>query len=258
MISMTTVEAIGTLLGLLCVVLYVRQNIWSWPVGLAQVLLFIIVFYEAKLYSDLVLHVIYVGMQIYGWHHWLRGGDQGASLPVTRLTRKSLGVWAAVATLGCVLWGLLMASYTDAAAPYPDAFIAATSLVAQWLITRKKLEAWWFWIAVDVAAIGVYLYKSLYFASALYLLFLGLAITGYRSWRKASLRDLGQESSHDLRPDTGQVCATSSGASTADRDRLERSRSARCHDLRRPGNDINPASSAIGLGSQALSPDQRD
>lgn len=78
-----------------------------------------------------------------------------------------------------------MANYTDAAVPYWDAFIAVMSLIAQWLLTKKKVESWYFWIAVDVVAIGVYLYKHLYFTTGLYTIFLVLAILGLFEWKKS-------------------------------------------------------------------------
>ena len=185
---MSTIEAVRAVFGFLCVVLYVRQNIWAWPVGLVQIVLFIVVFYDARLYSDLVLHVIYLFMQIYGWSHWLRGGDQGASLKVTRLARSQVGVWVGVSLIGSLIAGYLMATRTSAAAPYPDAFVAVTSVVAQWLTTTKKLESWLFWIVVDLVAVGIYLYKDLYFATTLYGLFLVLGVAGYFTWGRQSPR----------------------------------------------------------------------
>ena len=77
-----------------------------------------------------------------------------------------------------------MKSFTDAAVPYADAFTTVTSLVAQWLMARKRLESWWFWIAVDVVAIGVYFYKQLYLTTGLYAVFLVLATIGFFAWRK--------------------------------------------------------------------------
>jgi nicotinamide mononucleotide transporter len=185
-LHMSSLEILGTILGFICVWLYVRENIWSWPIGLVQVLLFIFVFYQAKLYSDMILHIIYVFLQLYGWYYWTRGNRENEKLPVTQITKSEFGVWVIVAMLGTAAWGYTMATYTDAAAPYPDAFIAATSLVAQWLISKKKLENWLFWIAVDVVAIGVYFYKSLYLITTLYFLFLILAGKGYWEWRKSA------------------------------------------------------------------------
>jgi nicotinamide mononucleotide transporter len=181
---MTWIEGIAAVCGLLCVWLTVRQNIWCWPTGLIQVLLYIGVFYHARLYSDLILHVIYVIMQVYGWYHWLHGGHNRSELPVTMLSMPALTGWIIVGMGAIIPWGYLMATYTDAAAPYPDAFITAMSLIAQWLMARKRLESWYFWIGVDIVAIVVYLYKELFITTGLYSVFLILALFGYFQWRR--------------------------------------------------------------------------
>jgi len=178
------IEFTATVFGFACVLLFVFRNIWAWPTGLVQVVLYCYIFYEVKLYSDLILHVIYVGLQLYGWYHWLYGGARRDSLPVRVLAPRTLAGWAALGLVGTLLWGTLMARYTDAALPYPDAFTTVLSLIAQWLLARKVLESWLFWIVVDVAAIGIYLVKGLYFTSGLYAAFLVLATLGFLQWRR--------------------------------------------------------------------------
>jgi nicotinamide mononucleotide transporter len=181
---MNWIEWIAAICGLMCVWLTVRQNVLCWPIGLIQVVLYIGVFYAARLYSDLILHVIYVGMQIYGWYHWLYGGQKRTELKVSVLPGKVRSVWILTGIAATTVWGYLMATYTDAAAPYADAFIAVMSLIAQWLMARKKLESWHFWIVVDLVAIVVYLYKELFVTTGLYSVFLLLAITGYSQWKR--------------------------------------------------------------------------
>jgi nicotinamide mononucleotide transporter len=181
---MTWIEGIAAVCGLLCVWLTVRQNVLCWPTGLIQVVLYIGVFYEARLYSDLILHVIYVVMQIYGWYHWLPGGAERTELKGTTLSLPALAGWIFLGAAATAPWGYTMATYTDAAAPYADAFIAVASLIAQWLMARKKLESWHFWVAVDLIAIAVYLYKQLFITTGLYSVFLILAILGFFQWRK--------------------------------------------------------------------------
>lgn len=82
-----------------------------------------------------------------------------------------------------------MQTYTNAAIPYADSFIMSASLVAQWLMARKKLESWLFWITVDVIAVGVYWIKELYITTGLYTVFLILAIMGFFEWRKSLLKE---------------------------------------------------------------------
>lgn len=188
---MTLIEIVAVAFGLTCVWLTIRQNIWCWPAGLVQVALYIVIFYQVKLYSNLMLHILYVGLQLYGWHHWLRGGKNQSVLPVSVLGWRSRLAWPAAATALTVCWGYFMSRYTDAAVPYGDAFTSVTSLVAQWLMARKQLESWFFWIAVDVVAIGIYWQQGLQLTSGLYAVFLILAALGWHEWRK-SLAEPGQ------------------------------------------------------------------
>jgi len=180
---MTVIELIATLFGLACVALCIRQSIWNWPTGLVQVVLYAWVFFHAKLYSDFLLHIIYAGLAIYGWIHWLVGGPQTNALPINRLTLSAFGAWVTVALAGAAILGRIMHRYTDAALPYWDAVITTLSLVAQYLIARKTLENWLFWIAVDVLAVGVYFYKGLYITTGLYGVFLVMATMGWFAWR---------------------------------------------------------------------------
>jgi nicotinamide mononucleotide transporter len=199
---MSLIETIAVAFGLLCVWLTICQNIWCWPTGLVQVVLYVIIFYQVKLYSDLILQVIYVVLQVYGWHHWLRGGKVHGALAVSHLPLRALLVWVAATFAGAAAWGWGMATFTDAAAPYWDAFITFASLVAQWLMTRKRLESWLFWISVDIVAIGVYLYKSLFMTSVLYAVFLVMATLGFFAWRK-TIRSLSDEdgiNTREIRP----------------------------------------------------------
>jgi len=189
---MTWIEAIAVVFGLVCVWLTIRQNIWCWPTGLVQVALYIFIFYRVALYSDLILHIIYVILQIYGWYHWLHGGENRKVLPVSTLGLQARVAWPAVAVFGTFGWGYLMATFTDAAVPYGDAFTTVSSLIAQWLMARKKLESWFFWISVDVVAVCIYWYKSLHLTSGLYAVFLILATLGWFAWRK-SLRQQNEE-----------------------------------------------------------------
>jgi nicotinamide mononucleotide transporter len=181
----TLIEVVAVLFGALCVGLTIRQNIWCWPTGLVQVVLYIDIFYQVKLYSDLLLHLIYVFMQCYGWYHWLHGGRGDGPLAVSRLSRAGVLGWPLLVLGGSLLWGQLMATHTDAALPYIDAFITVASLVAQWLMACKRLESWLFWITVDGVAIGVFWSRGLQLTSGLYALFLVLATLGFFTWRQA-------------------------------------------------------------------------
>lgn len=178
-----TVEIFGAIFGFLSVYFTIRQNIWCWYFGLLQVTLYCFVFYTSKLYSDMILHIIYIFLQFYGWYNWKYGGSNKSTLRVTLLTNTTF--WIGVTVIATLFTGYIMQTKTDASFPYEDAFIMIASLVAQYLMIKKVLESWLFWIIVDVVAIIIYAYKNLYFTTALYVLFLVMAVMGYLEWKKA-------------------------------------------------------------------------
>jgi nicotinamide mononucleotide transporter len=182
---MEWIELTAVILGLACVWLTVRQHIGCWPTGLAMVSLYIVIFFRAKLYSDMLLQVVYIGLQAYGWYAWLHGGAARTPLPVTRLTARAGVIWAAGCLVGSGTLGLVMHRWTDASFPYLDAFTTVASLIAQWFMGRKILESWLVWIVVDVVSIGMYLAKDLYLTAGLYTVFLLLATWGWFAWRKS-------------------------------------------------------------------------
>jgi nicotinamide mononucleotide transporter len=178
-------EIIAALVGALSVWLSVRQNIWSWPTAIVNVVLYAIVFYEAKLYADMGLQVVYAVLSIYGWYEWLYGGTGRTELRVTR-TGARLGILLTlIAAAGSVVIGLFLHHETDAALPFMDSFLSSTSLVAQWMMTKKLLENWAVWIGVDVLYVGMFIFKGLFLTSALYAVFLALAIKGLIDWRRS-------------------------------------------------------------------------
>jgi nicotinamide mononucleotide transporter len=182
---MTALELVAAAFGVACVWLYSRQSIWSWPAGLVQVVLFIWIFYEARLYSDVILHLVYVGLCSYGWWYWAAGGSHHHPLRIRRLGVFGLILSAGVAVVGTATLGFAMDRYTDADLAYWDATTTVLSLIAQFLIAKKILENWLVWIVVDVLAIGIYAVKGLYVTSALYCVFLCLAVYGWMTWIKA-------------------------------------------------------------------------
>ena len=189
---MSSIEIIGTALGVIGVWLMIRQNVWGWPVGLVQVTVSAWVFFGAKLYSDVILQGCFFAIQAYGWLHWWRGADAShAKLPVTRLGISSLIVWGAAGVAGTIGWGEIMRRNTDAALPHWDAFILVSSLIAPWWQARKRLECWVGWMIVNVVAVGVYWAKDLRLYAGLDLVFFGMAVAGHLAWRKSMLATVG-------------------------------------------------------------------
>ncbi len=175
---------LAAVLGAISVWLSVRQHIWSWPTGIVNVVLYIVVFYDAKLYADMGLQVIYVVLSFYGWYEWLYGGANRTELPVSRVTARLAVLLAVIGVAASAALGTLLAHRTDAALPFVDSSTSATSLVAQWMMTRKILENWIVWIVVDMVYIGMFIFKHLYKTAGLYGVFLVLATMGYIEWRR--------------------------------------------------------------------------
>jgi len=171
------------------VLLTVRQIIWCWPAGLVSAGFFIIVFLHARLYGAMALQGVYVALMLYGWHAWLHGGASGGQLRVSRTPRLWwLGLGLAGTVFAAAL-GLFLEHQTDAALPFWDAGATSFSLAAQWMTTRKWIENWLVWIAVDVVYVGIYVSQGLYPTAGLYAVFLVLAALGLLEWR----RSLGTE-----------------------------------------------------------------
>ena len=177
-----TLETLGVALTLCNVYLLTRQNILAWPCGLLGVSIYAFIFFQTKLYSDFILHLVYVILNIYGWWVWSRKNQQ-VTLPVTQLSRSSRIFFIALIIFSFLLWGTTMSHFTDASYPYLDAFTTVVSLVAQYLLAKKKIENWILWIIVDIFAIVLYLLKALNLTAGLYLLLLVLSIIGFLNWK---------------------------------------------------------------------------
>lgn len=180
---MQSYEIFAAVVGAISVFLSVRQNVLSWPTALVNVALYAVVFYQAKLYADMGLQVVYFFLSLYGWYQWLYGGRNRTELPVSRLPRRLWLVLPALAVAGTAVLGTLLARTTDASLPYLDSALSVTSLIAQWMLTRKILENWVVWIVVDVVYVWMFIHKELHATAVLYAAFLVLAVLGYREWK---------------------------------------------------------------------------
>jgi nicotinamide mononucleotide transporter len=177
-------EVLGFVTGGVCVLLTVRESIWNWPIGLANNVLFFVLFFRGRLFADMALQAVYFALGVYGWLTWLRGGSWAGPLPVTR-TRP--WEWA---VLPCfVLGGTIVLRevllVVNGAAPLWDALTTVLSLAAQYLMCRKRFEHWFFWIAADVIYIPLYMSRTLHLTALLYAVFLVMCLFGVRAWRRS-------------------------------------------------------------------------
>jgi nicotinamide mononucleotide transporter len=162
-----------------------RRLLICWPVVLAADVLYLVVFYRARLFSDALLQVFFVAFTLYGWWHWWRGVRKEGEVRVVPLSVRGLIAGLAAGALGAVLLGWLMVR-VGAALPHLDAALTSYSLVASWWQARKHTANWWLWIAVNLVYIGEYLYKDLIATAVLYLLLVILAVMGLVDWQRAA------------------------------------------------------------------------
>lgn len=186
---MTPIEIAAFVTGVATVWLAARQHIWNWPTGIVNVALYALLFWRARLYADAGLQVVYLVLSVYGWWAWLYGGAAHRPLRVRRASPRLLAVSAAAGAAFASAVGIALARYTDAAVPLLDSALTGTSLVAQFLMTRKYIETWPIWVVADVVYVGLFISRELFLTAALYAVFTVLALYAWREWRESLAAD---------------------------------------------------------------------
>ena len=195
---MSWIELVGTVTYLWSVWLMARRRMLTWPVGIVSVLLYLLLFWQIRLYSDALEQVYYLGASAFGWSRWAGAErDDGGAL-VTRVSKApALLIQIGLVAAGTVALGHMMARAhvfapaffpEPASYPYLDAGTTIASFVAMALLALKRVESWLWWIAVDVVGIGLYWVKDVRFVALLYVVLLGLAVRGLIEWRGARER----------------------------------------------------------------------
>ncbi len=193
--NMAYLEAFGLVFGLLCVLFLIKENILTWPFGIAYVLVSFVIFWEARLYGDLLLHIIFLLLNIYGWYYWIsKPQDRGEPVTINKMKLKSATLIGLISIIGIYLFAqfliflpFLFKGIAEASLPYWDSTTSVLSVTAMWLTARKYLDNWYYWLVVDILATGIYFYKELFFYSILYMLYIILAVWGYKAWNKTYL-----------------------------------------------------------------------
>lgn len=182
---MSAPEWIAVALGLANLVLLVRRSIWNYPAGIAMVTIYGFIFFEARLYSDALLQLFFLALNVYGWSAWRRARtDDG--IAVRWLAPGAALLWVLGVLAAAALWGTAMQRWTNADFPHWDAAVAMASIAAQALLARRYVDNWIGWIIVDLMAIPLYWTKGLHLTAGLYGVFLVLSVSGLVRWRVAA------------------------------------------------------------------------
>lgn len=194
---MSYLEFFGTVLNVWCVWLTAKNKVLSWPVGIVAVVLFFLLFYEIRLYSDMVEQAYFFMTGFWGWWVWTHPkkeeADAKSELKISHAPAREACIAAAITVVGSLALGFFMTKVhlilpaifpEPADFPYMDAFTTVLSFVATVLMIRKRVECWYLWILVDIIGIWLYYAKGVKFIALEYVLFLILATNGYFRWRK--------------------------------------------------------------------------
>jgi len=177
-------EAAATLLGIAYVVLAAKESQWAWPFAFFSTLIYTVIFWDGALVASSLLNFYYMVMAVYGFILW-REDEKGETLAVSRWPLKHHFVFLSLGIVGTVILGYLTATYAGAKFAYHDAFVMVFSGIATWMMAKKVLENWLYWMVVDSSAALLY-FKSGYLATIiLFILYVVLAFYGYASWRRA-------------------------------------------------------------------------
>lgn len=190
-------EFFGTVAGAVAVYLSVRANIWSWPIGIVNVVLFFFLFFQVQLYPDMLLQVFFFVTNLMGWWRWTHPAKEEENkkheLKVSRIRLNQLILFSVVGLAATVVFGwgasclhewLPKIFSQPSAFPFADSFVTVMSIVATYLMVQKKVECWLVWIAVDAVACTLYFSKGIFFVGIEYVVFCGLAASGFFQWSR--------------------------------------------------------------------------
>lgn len=184
--TLAMIEWVAAGFGVINIALLIWRTVWNYPFGMIMVALYILVFWEKRLYAEAGLQVFFVLAQAWGWWLWLKVDGKDSRVPVRWLDNMSRAVWA-MATLAVSLnLGWVMHRFTDAVMPFADSAIAGASVSAQILLAFRRIENWIVWIAIDIASITLYINRGLHPTAGLYGGMLVMSLLGLKEWMQAA------------------------------------------------------------------------
>jgi nicotinamide mononucleotide transporter len=177
----SVIESIAVFFSILYVVLAVKENIWCWGAAAISVILYIYICYSAQLYAETGLQFFYLLMSIYGYFQW---NKNDSNLKIQQWTTAKHLLILILGALLTFLMGFYFSIYTNAAMPLVDSFTTVFSVFATFMVTRKILGNWLYWIVIDGVSVYLYFSRGLQLTSLLFVVYTIIAIFGYLSWLK--------------------------------------------------------------------------
>ena len=181
--QLVVLQWIGTLFGVVQVLLARQNNIHNYLFGIIAILISIWVLYQSQLYADILLNMYYLVMSIYGWFYW-KMGKQKQEAPISYSTGKEHGIAIGI-VVGCfILMAYWLGQHTDSDVPYWDAVVCAFAWAGMWLMAKRKIENWVYLNISNIMSIPLLIYKELYIYAGLTAFLFTVAISGYIKWKK--------------------------------------------------------------------------
>jgi len=166
-----------------------KASVWTYPVGLVSTIIYIYISYKFHLLGEAAVNFYYTVMSIYGWYIWLKRNERKEKLIHVSFSDKKTIRFQLLFFLAFYIGIYFALSYLKegffpGAIPWADAFASATAFTGMWLMARKKVESWYWWIATNIASVPLYFVKGLVLTSILYFILLVFAFWGLASWIK--------------------------------------------------------------------------
>jgi nicotinamide mononucleotide transporter len=180
--AMSAWELAAVLLGIAYLLLAMRESLWCWYAAFVSTAIFLWLFWRVGLLMESALQVYYLGMAVYGWWHWRHGTGPDHTLPISRWNGRQHAAAVAAVVAASLVSGALLASYSNAALPYLDSFTTWGSILTTWMVARKILENWLYWLVIDSVSIYLYLDRALYLTALLFAAYVVIVLLGYRQW----------------------------------------------------------------------------
>ena len=181
-----TLELIGVFFGFLSVWYSKQDNILVFPTGIISTAIFVYILLVYDLLGDMAINAYYLVMSVYGWFIWTRKVDNAHFIPITVMTKKEINqaIYLFIASMIFVVLIYQFSSKWGEWYVYIDVFTTGIFFVGMWLMAKKKVENWTFWIIGDIISVPLYVFKGLLFTSFQYIIFTLIAYYGYQAWKK--------------------------------------------------------------------------
>ena len=173
------IETLAVLFSVIYVVLAAKQNIWCWAAAAISVIFYIFICYTAQLFPETVLQVFYLIMAFYGYYNW---NKNNGSLQIKQWAASKHLLLILLGAIFTFLMGFYFATYTTSKMPIVDSFTTIFSIIATYMVAKKILENWLYWIVIDVVSVYLYFSRDLHLTSLLFIAYTIIAIAGYFAW----------------------------------------------------------------------------